>query len=133
MNAAPRTAFANVSCSMCGNSFGPGISGYSSCSEHRKPEHEIEFYSRELKGTITCGFEGDEEVTNYQFAIVCGSIELVSISVGGVDITQHMLDTSKKVIEFELGAALQRLWLANAGRKTRIGSAAAEQAAEYAA
>ena len=133
MNAATRTAFASVSCSMCGNSFGPGFSGYSSCSEHRKPEHEIEFYSRELKGTITCGFEGDEEVMNYQLAVIVGEIELVSVTVGGIDMTQHMTDSSLKVIGFELGAALQRLWLANSGRKMRLGSAVAEQAAEYTA
>ena len=130
MNAATRTAFASVSCSMCGNSFGPGFSGYSSCSEHRKPEHEIEFYSRELKGTITCGFEGDEEVTNYQFAVIVGEIELVSVTVGGIDMTQHMTDSSLKVIGFELGAALQK----RADNKAQDAwERRMEQAAEYAA
>lgn len=30
--------FANVSCSKCGNSFGPGDNGFSHCEDHGKPD-----------------------------------------------------------------------------------------------
>lgn len=103
-----RTAFATVYCSQCGNAFGPGPAGFSSCKEHRKPDPEIEFFSRELKGNITCTYEADDEVLNYQFGVLTGSIELLSVFVGGIDMTQHMTDSALKVVEYELGAALQK-------------------------
>lgn len=105
---APLTVFPKTYCSQCNGEFGPGISGYSSCSEHRAPEPRITFHSHELNGQITCTYAADDEVTNYQFAILTGQAELLSVFVGGVDMTQHMLDTSMKVIGFELGAALQK-------------------------
>ena len=104
----PRTAFANVSCSMCGQSFGPGYSGFSSCSDHREPDASIEFYSNDLGGQIRCTYEADEEVTNYQVAVVTGSLDLLSVFVGGIDMTQHLTNSALKIIGFELGAALQK-------------------------
>lgn len=34
--ATPTPRFANVSCSQCGNDFGPGDSGFSHCADHAK-------------------------------------------------------------------------------------------------
>ena len=132
---APRTAFASVSCSMCGNSFGPGISGYSSCSEHRKPLPEITFHSHELGGEITCSYEGDDdEVMNYQLAVIVGEVELVSVTIGSIDMTQHMTESSLRVIGFELGAALQKqAEKAEAHAAQEQWERRMEQAAEYAA
>ena len=37
MNSPTAPRFADVSCSQCGASFGPGDSGYSHCADHREP------------------------------------------------------------------------------------------------
>ena len=33
--------FANVSCSQCGQSFGPGEHGYSHCEDHRRGDEDM--------------------------------------------------------------------------------------------
>lgn len=91
-----RTAFASVSCSACGNSFGPGFSGYSSCAEHRQPE--ISFFSHTIGAELRCVLEIDEERLDYQFGAVNPGVDVVEIWLGTVDLGPHLEANSSACI-----------------------------------
>lgn len=91
-----RTAFSNVYCSQCGNSFGPGVSGFSSCKEHRKPE--IKFFSNTIGADLRCVLDVEEDRLNYMFGALNPGIYLEEIWLGSVELGMHLNDTTEKCI-----------------------------------
>lgn len=95
---APR--FPQVRCSQCGCAFGPGESGYSSCSEHRPKPHELTFTSKVLSEgkpvLVTVTFVTDEE----------GLAECTSLYAGNLDLSSWLSAKDSNKVEMEARDAL---------------------------
>ena len=116
-----RTAFANISCSQCGQGFGPGVQGFSSCLQHRlslaqatqpAPENKsltyVNFRSAELGGDVRVGLDVEDpsDVLMYQFGPVGAGATIYEVRCGGIQWEQHLAQSALNVLEAEACAAL---------------------------
>jgi hypothetical protein len=102
--------FAHTSCSQCGCDLGPGDSGVSSCIEHIKIQRPVvkpispayaEFWSEYLQGNVRIGYEWHDAQDHFFMPSLAG-VELNEILVGGIDLGQHIVNTTLSVLQAEL-------------------------------
>jgi hypothetical protein len=102
--------FAQTSCSQCGCDLGPGDAGVSCCVDHIKLQRPVaapispayaEFRSEFLGGNVRIGYEWHDAQDHFFMPSLAG-VELNEILVGGIDLGQHLVNTTLSVIEAEL-------------------------------
>ena len=108
--------FADVGCSRCLQKFGPGDSGFSTCSEHAHLDgvenrlipayHYVSFHSKFLGVDVRVGMEFEGEEFSYQHCTIQAGWEIRDVWIGGAELSQFMRDDVLPYIETEAIAAV---------------------------
>lgn len=105
---APR--FAATYCSQCGCDLGPGDSGTSRCVDHLRLQQPVaapispayaEFRSEFLGGDVRIGYEWHDAQDHFFMPALAG-VETLEVLIGGIDMGQHLANTTLSVLEAEL-------------------------------
>ena len=71
--------------------------------------HYVEFDSAVIGASIRIGFGvEDDDAHHYQCGVFYAAVEITEVWLGAVDLSQNLLDSTVKVIEYEVYAEFRR-------------------------